>query len=443
LSDTSATVPHSVKSMPIRSLRAEVVKGPDAGKSFTAESDTISVGCAPGNNLVLSDDTVSRYHLELRRVEDRIVVEDHGSTNGTVHGAVRIDRGQLMPGAQLVLGKTTLRVDDAGTTVDVELNPEGMVGAVRGRSPEMRRLLATVERIAKTDAPVLLLGETGTGKEVLAHAIHEASPRAAQAFETVDCGTLLPTLIASELFGHEKGAFTGADRQHVGAFERAHGGTLFLDEIGELPLPLQASLLGVLERKSFRRVGGTKAIPVDVRVVGATHRDLRSEVNQGSFREDLYYRLAVVLIRIPPLRERGEDIPILVEHFLREAGHDGPVEELISAASMAALPKYHWPGNVRELRNFVEAALAIGEAPALNGERPSGGKVGGTFPSVAIEELIARPYKGARELVLHEFELIYLSKLLERCHNNMSHAAREAKIDRSYLIQMAKRIGLR
>ncbi|MFO0724444.1 MAG: sigma 54-interacting transcriptional regulator [Myxococcota bacterium] len=443
MSDSSATVPHSVKTMPIRSLRVEVVKGPDAGKSMVAESDTLSIGCAPGNNLVLSDDTVSRYHLELRRVEDRILVEDHGSTNGTVHGSLRVDRGYLLPGAQLVLGKTTLRVDDGGGTVDLELNSDGMVGMVRGRSPEMRRLLATVERISKTDAPVLLLGETGTGKEVIAHAIHESSPRANKPFETVDCGTLLPTLIASELFGHEKGAFTGADRQHVGAFERAEGGTLFLDEIGELPLQLQATLLGVLERKSFRRVGGNKAIPADVRIIGATHRDLRSEVNQGNFREDLYYRLAVVLMRIPPLRERTEDIAILVEHFLREAGHDGAVEEIISESSIASLSKYHWPGNVRELRNFVEAALAIGEAPQLSHtERPPLSS-GGSFPSVPITELIERPYKGARELVLHEFEQIYLSKLLERCNNNMSHAAREAKIDRSYLIQMAKRIGLR
>jgi len=429
--------------MPIRSLRVEVTKGPDAGKSIRAASDTLSIGCAPTNDLVLTDDTVSRYHLELRRIDDRILMQDHGSTNGTVHGAVRVDRGFITPGASLVLGKTTIKIEEGDRPIDVELNADGMVGAVRGKSPEMRRLLASLERIAKTDAPVLLLGETGTGKEVMAHAIHEASPRAAHPFETVDCGTLLPMLVASELFGHEKGAFTGADRQHIGAFERAAGGTLFLDEIGELPLALQSTLLGVLERKSFRRVGGKAAIAADVRVVGATHRDLRSEVNAGTFREDLYYRLAVVLLRIPPLRERTEDIAILVEHFLREAGHDGPIEDIISASSLATLSKYHWPGNVRELRNFVEAARAMGEAPVLTSDGERRIASASSFPSVAIEELIGRPYKGAREIVLQEFEQIYLSRLLERCAGNMSQAAREAKIDRSYLIQMAKRIGLR
>src|SRR5204863_5285067 len=214
-------------------------------------------------------------------------------TNGTFAGATMIHKATIRPGTVLTLGKTTLKVDD-GETVTVELYGDDRLGKLRGRSPEMRRLMAAIERAAQSDASALILGETGTGKELIARALHEASPRKDQPMEIVDCGAQLPALIASELFGHEKGAFTGADQQHIGAFERAHGGTLFLDEIGELPLSLQANLLGALERRRFRRLGGKADIAIDVRVVSATNRDVRSDVNKGGFRLDLYYRLAVV-----------------------------------------------------------------------------------------------------------------------------------------------------
>src|SRR5688500_15812022 len=331
---------------------------------MVASGEYLSIGSAAGNDLVLSDETVSRYHLELARKQDRIHVRDCGSTNGVHLGSAYLESAQIQPGTILQLGKTAIKIED-GETVDLELAEDDRVGPVRGRTPEMRSLMARIQRAARTDVSVLLLGETGVGKEVIARAIHESSPRAAHPFEVVDCGALMPTLIASELFGHEKGAFTGADRQHVGAFERANGGTLFLDEIGELPPALQSALLGALERRSFRRVGGTASIAVDVRVVCATNRDLRNEVNAGRFRQDLYYRIAVILLRIPPLRERVGDIPLLVEHFLREIGHDGPVEEVVPESVMQTLKTHHWPGNVRELRNFVEAAIAMGEAPHL------------------------------------------------------------------------------
>jgi DNA-binding NtrC family response regulator len=307
----------------------------------------------------------------------------------------------------------------------------------------MRSLMARIQRAARTDVSVLLLGETGVGKEVIARAIHEASPRSASPSEVVDCGALMPTLIASELFGHEKGAFTGADRQHVGAFERANGGTLFLDEIGELPPALQSALLGALERRSFRRVGGTTSIAVDVRVVCATNRDLRNEVNAGRFRQDLYYRIAVILLRIPPLRERAGDIPVLVEHFLREIGHDGPVDEVVPDTVMQTLKTHHWPGNVRELRNFVEAAIAMGEAPHLEErlERSEGSP--NMFAGEALGRLVELSYKDARSTLLNEFEVIYLKELMERTKHNVSAAARSAKMNRSYLIQMLKRHGIR
>src|SRR5215470_14554505 len=353
------TIPYGSAGLPIRTLAVEIVEGADAGQARMAESDTMTVGSAEGNDLVLGDATVSRYHLELQRRPDGILVADAGSLNGTFVGAVRVERALVPP-------ETTLRVGD-GQNVTLELHRSEALAGLRGRAPVMRRLLLSVERAAQSDAAVLLVGESGTGKEVIARALHDLGPRAKGPFVTVDCGALSPTLVASELFGHERGAFTGADRQHLGAFERAGGGTIFLDEIGELPAALQSNLLGVLERRRFRRLGGKQEISTDVRVVSATHRDLRAEVNSGTFRLDLYYRLAVVVMKVPPLRERADDVPLLVEHFLRECGHAGPVGELISPAAMHALMHHHWPGNVRELRNLIEATVAMGEAPPLDG----------------------------------------------------------------------------
>lgn len=317
----------------------------------------------------------------------------------------------------------------------LELHESETLGGLVARSPRMRALMAKIAKVAKSETPVLVLGESGTGKEVIARAIHDLSSRAKKPFVTVDCGSLAPTLVASELFGHEKGAFTGADRRHQGAFERAHGGTVFLDEIGEMPAALQTNLLGALERKRIRRVGGDQDIAIDVRVVAATNRDLRAEVNAGTFRLDLYYRIAVVLLEVPPLRERPEDIAPVVERFVREAGHDGAIDDLISGAAMKSLEKHHWPGNVRELRNLVEATLAMGEVPRLE-ESP--GAAADLFSRVLTSE-----YKDARRVVLDDFEKRYLTALLERTKGNVSHAAREARMDRSHLIDLLKRHALK
>src|SRR5262245_19734728 len=325
------TVPHRTSGAPLQTLRVEGIAGPDAGLRCAAEHESCSIGNAEANDVVLHDETVSGYHAELTLKGDRILVEDHGSTNGTHHGAASIERATIAPGSTLSLGRTQIRVEP-GETRAVELYGAERLGNVVARSPVMLPVLAQIERAAESDAPILLQGETGTGKEVMAAAIHSASPRSKAPFETVDCGSLLPTLIASELFGHEKGSFTGADRTHIGAFERANGGTLFLDEIGELPNALQPALLGALERRSFRRVGGQKPIAVDVRVVCATNRDLRAEVNAGRFRQDLFFRIAVVSLRIPPLRERAEDIEWLIEHFLRESGYEGDPKAIVPDA---------------------------------------------------------------------------------------------------------------
>jgi DNA-binding NtrC family response regulator len=444
------TIPTRSTGQPIRALRVEVVKGAaaDIGKVHVSEADRITVGTADGNDVKLSDETVSRYHLELIRREDQIEVQDHGSTNGTAVGPVFVTRGAIKPGTSLTLGNTTISVTD-GEPVTLEALEEEVLGRLRGREPIMRRLMASVKRAAASEVSILLLGETGTGKEVIAHAIHDHSPRAKFPFETVDCGALLPTLIASELFGHERGAFTGADQQHIGAFERAHGGTIFLDEIGELPPAVQAALLGALERRSFRRLGGQKAIQVDVRVISATHRDLRSEVNSGQFRQDLYYRIGVLLLRVPPLRERPGDIPLLLDHFLREGGYDGDLDVLFPSTTIGALKAHHWPGNVRELRNFVDAALAMGQAPALDSHPgaqpapPAAEKPAAATPTSNSAPKFDQPYSEARAQVLQDFELAYFNHLLENARGNVSLAARRAKMDRSYLMQILKRHGIK
>jgi DNA-binding NtrC family response regulator len=418
----------------VTTLRVEVVDGPDRGKHATS-TEAISVGTAKDNVLAIADFTVSRYHLEITVRPHGIVVTDLGSTNGTYVGAVRIERAVIPPGTPVKLGGTTIRFDDAGkSTVKIDGTTHELVGML-ARSPEMLRLFADIERVAPTQTSVLVVGESGTGKERVAEALHARSPRAKAPLVTIDCGALASTLLASELFGHEKGAFTGADRVHHGAFERAGDGTVFLDEIGELPAADQASLLGVLERRRFRRVGGSSELELGARVIAATNRDLRSEVNAGRFRHDLYHRLAVVVLRLPPLRERREDIPILVEHFVKELGAEGPIEAVFDADTLARWSKHPWPGNIRELRNAVEAALVVGTMPL--GDMPVADEVdaGGDAP--------LGPYKDARARVVGEFERRYLTRLMAEANGNVSAAARTAKMDRSHLIDLLRRHQLK
>lgn len=420
------------KMPPIRLIRIEVVEpagGPASGEFDPTEG--ISIGKAAGNAIVLTDATVSRYHLEIEEAGGELLLRDLGSSNGTWIGNVRIVEASIRPGTEILVGNTRLRIEDgAQHSNEDDAGLEGLVA----ESPVMRRLFARARRAAATDVPVLLRGETGTGKEVIAQSIHRLSTRAKEPFETVDCASLPPTLIGSELFGHEKGSFTGAHRKHVGAFERARGGTIFLDEIGELPLALQPMLLGVLERRRFRSLGAAQPTEADVRIITATHRDLRREVNAGRFRADLYYRLAVARLSIPPLRERPEDIPLLVRHFTRQI--TGAETSTFSASTLTALSKHPWEGNVRELRNVVEAALALGTVE-LEGQMES------TEAGDAARLEDALPYKEARARVLEEFEGRYLPELLERADGNVTHAARLSGMDRRYLLRLLKRHGLR
>jgi len=433
-----STIPHAaVPRLPVRTIRVEVVEGKDRG--LHVEGERIAIGTAEGNDLRLTDATVSRFHVELSAAGARVAVRDLGSTNGTRAGSVTLTRGEIPLGAQLEIGQTRLEVRDAALG-SVEALEAPRFGPLLGSSPSMRKAGARLQKVAASDTSVLLVGESGTGKELAAQAIHEGSPRAREPFVVVDCGAIAPTLIASELFGHERGSFTGADRTSHGAFERVKRGTIFLDEIGELPVALQTTLLGVLERKRFRRVGGDRELTAEARVVCATNRDLRAEVNAGRFRLDLYYRLAVVTVELPPLRERTDDIPLLLEHFLRELGSSAELDELFSPEVLAELERHPFPGNVRELKNLVEATLALGEAPTFAHPRPEHAPA---LPDAVADGLLDLPFREAKAQLVDSFERRYVARWLERTDGNLAKAARETGLDRSYLTDLGRKHGLR
>jgi DNA-binding NtrC family response regulator len=387
---------------------------PNAPTTAVVSGDVLTVGTARDNDVVLSDPEVSRYHLRVRALGTDIVAT----------------------GTRVGLGDSTVRVGDGGFALR-ELHEATSLRGLVGSSPAMRELMARVRKVAASSAPLLILGESGTGKELVAQAIHEESSRHAGPFVTVDSAAMTESLFASELFGHERGAFTGAHQQHIGAFERADGGTLFLDEVGELSEPMQSMLLGAIERGRFRRVGGQRDIQVDVRLVSATHQNLRAHLNSNRFRLDLYYRLAVVVLEVPPLRERPEDVEALTMHFVRQLDASPAVARLLcSPEQLRVLERHAWPGNVRELRNVVMRAIATGEQPVLEGHVAA-------HPAVGGQQLWSRPYKEARRTLLDQFELGYLQQLLERNDGSLRKSAREADIDRSYLIQMLRKHGLK
>jgi DNA-binding NtrC family response regulator len=427
------TVPNRAPpSVPLREISVGVTEGPSHGATVTSV-EPIAIGSADGNHLVIADPRVSRYHLQIDRKGDRILVADLGSTNGTRIAGVGFEGASVTvaSGAEIRIGRTTLKVAD-GRTIAAPDVPAIPLGGLRGVSPSMTRIMARIAALSGSDASVLVIGESGTGKELIARALHETGLRARGPFVTVDCGALAPDLVESTLFGHEKGAFTGATRRHLGAFERADRGTLFLDELGELTVAQQVRLLGVLERRRFARVGGEEEVAVDVRIVAATHRDLRNEVNRGAFRLDLYYRIAVVTLEVPPLRERLEDLPILVERLLEEEGHDGPIDAVFPRALLDELARHDWPGNVRELRNVVAATLAIGQPPELRGSSHAA-------RAVAPGE----SFRAAKDEAVRDFEARYLRDLLERAGGNVREASRIARMHRGYLIELLRRHRLK
>src|SRR5262245_31699571 len=367
----------------LRRCRVEVVSGPDAGLIRDIEAAVIRIGARRGNDVQLTDSKVSGLHCEIRLDDRGYRLRDLDSTNGTYVSSLRINDVYIQPGAQIALGSSRLKFDPLGETVEIELADTDRFGSMIGRSVKMRELFARLEKLARSDTTVLVTGETGAGKELVAEALHDHSPREKGPFVVLDCGSIPPNLIESELFGHERGAFTGATNNYAGAFERAHGGTVFLDEIGELPLAMQPKLLRVLERKEVRRIGGAKTIEVDIRVVAATNRDLGVEVNRGRFREDLYYRLAVARIHVSSLRERRDDIPLLIEHFM--AITPGGTVASLAPETVDLMMKHDWPGNVRELRNVIERAVLLAEHPGNEAVSPRMG--GGHAPPPGASDL--------------------------------------------------------
>jgi transcriptional regulator with GAF, ATPase, and Fis domain len=416
-----------------RKYQVAIVGGPGTGTTRAIEG-SLMVGSHPDAGLSLQDTTVSRYHVELTARPDGVLVKDLESTNGTYLGGTRITEVIVEDQATLSLGKTTLKV----SMVEADLGkPEEQAtfGPAIGASQTMKQLFGILDKVSPSDSTVLLLGETGTGKEVMAKAIHQKSKRAGRPFVVVDCGSVAPTLIESELFGHVRGSFTGAISDRNGAFLEADGGTLFLDEIGELPLELQPKLLRVLEAGTVRRVGEDKHRRVDVRVIAATHRDLEAEVAAGRFRSDLYYRLAVVLVSVPPLRDRLDDLPLLTQHFVKSMGR-GDFE--LPRSLMARFAAYHWPGNVRELRNLVERSLAGADVDPMPSESQAAARA-----LSSTEDITDLPFKEAKERLVESFTKEYLVTLLEKCNGNISQMAREAGIARNYVHRLVAKYGLK
>jgi DNA-binding NtrC family response regulator len=438
LESTEIFVPASTARARTDRIFINVIDGPDRGMTQEKCGAELTIGTAGDNDLAVTDPTVSAHHVRLSSAPNGIAVRDLGSRCGTFLGDVRIRDAVVPVGARIRVGDSVIACFDSGAAA---LSPEALAADIPGliaTSAAMREVVSAVRRLAQTSISVLIHGETGTGKELVARAIHDLGPRAKAPYVIVDVGALSPTLVGSQLFGHERGAFTGADQRHEGAFERAHGGSILLDEIGELPLSIQPALLGVLERRSFRRLGGREELQVDVRVICATHRDLREAVRQGTFREDLYFRLAAGRLRIPPLRERPEDVEPLVDHFAHEIS--GARRSPFSDALMTALRLHRWPGNVRELRNVVESALT-GEHVSLDGLEPPI-EVPPPSSDAGGDETVT-PYRVARDAAVAAFERAYLTRLIDSAGGNTAAAARIARMDRSYLVSLLRKTRLK
>ncbi len=428
----------------MRRYSLELLDASGVARRETFDRREVTIGTSVDCDFRLHDSTVSRRHCRIMADPVGYRVVDLGSKNGTRLGPFRVKEAYLEDGAFLTLGNSRIRWVLGSDEVEIPMASSSRLGALRGKSLTMREIFGIIQRVAPTDATVLVEGESGTGKELVAREIHRLSRRAAGPFVVFDCSAVPANLIESELFGHVKGAFTGASGTRQGAFELAHGGTLFLDEIGELGPELQPKLLRAIETRVVRPVGGAREIRTDVRLVAATNRNLAAEVEAGRFREDLYYRLAVIKLRMPPLRERPEDVPLLVKHFIKELGGD-PERLKISYETMEKLKAHPWPGNVRELRNFIERTMLLAPDGGLSsdyldmggGVRPQAG--GGAAPVVDIE----LPFKAAKAKLVEGFEREYWSRLLDATGGNVSEAARRAGVHRKSAEYLIKKLGLR
>ncbi len=397
------------------------------GAVVPIDVDPVVVGREAGVQIMMDDPEVSALHCELRGVNEGILVRDLGSTNGTFIGALRIREVVVTSPVEILVGASRIAIEPTGKH-KVELGFSDKFGSLVGSSPKMRRVFSILEKISSTPLSVLILGETGTGKEGVAKEIHEASDRKGKPFVVVDCGSIPPTLAESLLFGHEKGSFTGANERRKGALQEAHGGTLFLDELGELPIDLQPKLLRALSEKQIKRVGGSSFEPIDVRVLAATRRDLGAEMNAGRFRSDLFFRIAQVRLELPPLRERAGDLPTLIEDICKRVGkpeHSAAVTAWVESH----MGSHDWPGNVRELVNVASVAATLADSPGAIDDvltltrEPTGAPRGES--STAFSE--------AKRAATAAFERDYFTSLSKRAAGNVSEMARQSGMERHHV----------
>lgn len=455
--DTTTTIIAPEGSKDLISLRkyqlVVIAKDGSRRKYELGKKKTYRIGKKSDNDIVIANDrTVSRQHTEIECTPDnQYLIRDLNSTNGTSINGMKVKEAFLSQGDLITVGETQVEFQTYDEKVQIEPSENNFFADMVGRSKKMRQIFGVLERISPSQATVIIEGETGTGKELVARAIHQYSLRKDRPFVVFDCSAVAPNLIESELFGHTKGSFTGAVKDRVGAFEAANGGTLFLDEIGELSLDLQPKLLRALEQREIKRVGSTQPSKIDVRVVCATNRNLKDEVQAARFREDLYYRLSVVKIQVPPLRERLEDIPLIVEKLLGVSRYNRKPDgtyyvSRVEDDALKILQRYQWPGNVRELNNVIERAVSFAGDGSIQGkdlqfvfnEMDSGEEATVRMNLVDLD----RPFKEVKQQIVENFEKEYLQELLAKNKGNVSKAAREAKIDRKHLRNLLIKYGI-
>ncbi|RAL24964.1 hypothetical protein DL240_01775 [Lujinxingia litoralis] len=455
MSDATRTIflDDGAEQLELQRFRLEVVEGPNKGTSKVFESAEVLIGSSPDCDIALDDPAVSRVHAAIVVDQEGYRLVDRASKNGTFVEGLRTLEVYLADRVRFTLGDTTLQFHLTDEKAEVRFSGRERFGNMLGKSRGMREIFSILERVSPTDATVLIEGESGTGKELVAEAIHLNSPRKDGPFIVLDCSAIARELIESELFGHVKGAFTGATGSRKGAFEAARGGTLFLDELGELAIDLQPKLLRALEKREIKPVGSNQSVKTDVRIVAATNRNLLSEVKEGNFREDLYYRFAVIRVNLPPLRDRPDDIPLLVEHFLRQANEmTGRDDVDIAYKTMEKLKRHRWPGNVRELKNFIERAVLLTQGDAIETRYLNAGEPSNTEVPEAIEESSLPmvetalqenlPFKDAKNRLIEHFEKEYWGRLLERTGGNVSKAARIAGVHRKSVEYILKKLDL-
>jgi DNA-binding NtrC family response regulator len=443
------TTPAPGDSVPADSSASEsysvvIIEGPDRGREAEVTHSPFVIGSHGECDFVLTDPTVSRRHCEITKDENRFLLRDEGSLNGSELGGTPVREAVLQPGVYLQLGDSTavFRRQSAASH-GVPPSESEWFGELFGGSEAMRSVFGLLERVAPTDLCVVLMGETGTGKELAARALHQRSPRAKDSFIVVDCGALAQGLVESELFGHERGAFTDANHARAGAFEVAQGGTLFLDELGELSPDLQVKLLRVLEQREVKRLGAAEHVHVDVRVLAATNRDLATEVAAGRFRQDLYYRLAEVEVALPPLRERPEDIGPLAQIFVKDQAQRGSTVEKISPSFVSVLESRRWDGNVRELRNVVRQACVMAQHSVLGPEDlPQSAGISPGHEQFDVSRADGLTIKDAREQWAVSAERQYLKRILRKAGGDLRRAATLAGVHRKSLVRLLRKHGI-